>query len=81
MSAQVQLYLLAAIPAAGFVGTDTFTYRVTGPDGVERSATVTVTVTVDDEPAVSMVAGGFAAAGLLGLGGVGAARLRTRRQG
>ncbi|UKJ62278.1 cadherin-like domain-containing protein [Cellulosimicrobium cellulans] len=67
-------------PAAGFVGTDSFTYRVTGPDGVERSATVTVTVTEDDEPAVPMVAGGFAAAGLLGLAGVGAARLRTRRQ-
>ncbi|WP_454729833.1 Ig-like domain-containing protein [Cellulosimicrobium protaetiae] len=67
-------------PAAGFVGTDTFTYRVTGPDGVERSATVTVTVTEDDEPAVPMVAGGFAAAGLLGLAGAGAARLRTRRQ-
>ncbi|MGN6240411.1 MAG: Ig-like domain-containing protein [Cellulosimicrobium cellulans] len=51
-------------PATGFVGTDTFAYRVTGPDGVEVSATVTVTVTEDAPPPVPMAAGGFAAAGL-----------------
>jgi hypothetical protein len=67
-------------PAAGFVGTDTFTYRVTGPDGVERSATVTVTVTEDDEPAVPMVAGGFAAAGLLGAGLMGLRTVRSRKE-
>jgi hypothetical protein len=53
-------------PPAGFVGTDTFTYRVTGPDGVEHEATVTITVTEDDEPPVPMVAPGMAAVTLLG---------------
>src|SRR5262249_53925035 len=32
-------------PAAGFTGTDTFTYTVADPAGVEATATVTVTVT------------------------------------
>ncbi|WP_265522741.1 Ig-like domain-containing protein [Oerskovia flava] len=67
-------------PPAGFTGTDTFTYRVTGPDGAEVEATVTITVTEEDEPPVPMVAGGLAVAGLLGLGGVGAARLRSRKE-
>jgi hypothetical protein len=59
------------MPPAGFVGTDSFTYRVTGPDGVEHEATVTVTVT-EDEPGIPLVAPGAAAfAGLLGLGGLG----------
>ncbi|WP_169736395.1 Ig-like domain-containing protein, partial [Promicromonospora kroppenstedtii] len=42
-------------PPAGFTGTDTFTYRVTGPDGVEVEATVTVTVTEDPEPPVPAI--------------------------
>gem|GEM_PF-1758416 len=67
-------------PPAGFVGTDTFTYRVTGPDGVEVEATVTVTVTEGDEPSVPMVPGGVAAAGLLGLVGAGTACMRGRRE-
>ncbi|WP_265522735.1 Ig-like domain-containing protein [Oerskovia flava] len=66
-------------PPAGFTGTDTFTYRVTGPDGVEVEATVTVTVTEDPDAGVPLVAGGLAVAGLLGLGGIGAARSLRRR--
>ncbi len=66
-------------PPAGFTGTDTFTYRVTGPDGVEVEATVTVTVTEDPDAGVPLVAGGLAVAGLLGLGGIGAARTIRRR--
>ncbi|WP_322645561.1 Ig-like domain-containing protein [Oerskovia flava] len=66
-------------PPAGFTGTDTFTYRVTGPDGVEVEATVTVTVTEDPDAGVPLVAGGLAVAGLLGLGGIGAARTIRHR--
>ncbi|WP_265522738.1 Ig-like domain-containing protein [Oerskovia flava] len=66
-------------PPAGFTGTDTFTYRVTGPDGVEVEATVTVTVTEDPDAGVPLVAGGLAVAGLLGLGGIGAARTLRRK--
>ncbi|WP_454729831.1 Ig-like domain-containing protein [Cellulosimicrobium protaetiae] len=64
-------------PAPGFVGTDTFAYRVTGPDGVEVSATVTVTVTEEAPPPVPMVAGGLAAAGLAGAGLLGLRAVRA----
>ncbi|MFI2363962.1 Ig-like domain-containing protein [Promicromonospora sp. NPDC019610] len=67
-------------PPAGFLGTDTFTYRVTGPDGVEHEATVTITVTDDDEPPVPMVAPGLAVAGLLGTGLLGAVRRRRNKE-
>ncbi|MFI2363963.1 cadherin-like domain-containing protein [Promicromonospora sp. NPDC019610] len=67
-------------PPAGFLGTDTFTYRVTGPDGVEHEATVTITVTDDDEPPVPMVAPGLAVAGLLGAGLLAAVRRRTGKE-
>jgi hypothetical protein len=64
-------------PPTGFTGTDTFTYRVTGPDGVEVEATVTITVTEEEEPAVPMIAPVFAIAGLLG-GGTLLSRRRPR---
>jgi MYXO-CTERM domain-containing protein len=63
-------------PPAGFTGTDTFTYRVTGPDGVEYEATVTITVTEDEEPPVPLVAPGTAAVTLLGAGLLTAIRRR-----
>ncbi|MEV0894089.1 Ig-like domain-containing protein [Promicromonospora sp. NPDC050262] len=62
-------------PPAGFTGTDTFTYRVTGPDGVEVEATVTVTVTEGEEPPVPALSLTGAA---LALVGAGALRLRRR---
>lgn len=65
-------------PPAGFVGTDSFTYRVVGPDGETRTATVTVTV-VEDEGGVPLVAPGVLA--LAGVGGVVGHVLRRRRRG
>lgn len=62
-------------PPAGFTGTDTFTYRVTGPDGVEVEATVTVTVTDEEEPPVPALS---IAGTALALAGAGALRLRRR---
>jgi len=62
-------------PPAGFTGTDTFTYRVTGPDGVEVEATVTVTVTDDPEPPVPAIS---LAGTALALAGAGVYRLRRR---
>lgn len=62
-------------PPAGFTGTDTFTYRVTGPDGVEVEATVTVTVTEDPEPPVPAIS---LAGTALALAGAGVYRLRRR---
>ncbi|MFI2363960.1 cadherin-like domain-containing protein [Promicromonospora sp. NPDC019610] len=66
-------------PPAGFTGTDTFTYRVTGPDGVEVEATATITVTEEEEPPVPMVAPGMAVAGLFGAGALAAVRHRNRQ--
>jgi MYXO-CTERM domain-containing protein len=63
-------------PPAGFTGTDTFTYRVTGPDGVEHEATVTITVTEEEEPPVPMISPAFALAGLAGTGLLAAVRRR-----
>jgi MYXO-CTERM domain-containing protein len=63
-------------PLAGFTGTDTFTYRVTGPDGVEHEATVTITVTEAPKPGGPMIAPAFALAGLAGAGLVAAIRRR-----
>lgn len=40
-------------PAAGFYGTDTFTYRATGPGGVSPTRTVTVTVGNPPAPTVA----------------------------
>ena len=59
----------------GFHGTDTFTYRVTGPDGVEYEATVTVTIT-DEDGNTPMIAPGMAAVTLLGAGLLTAIRRR-----
>lgn len=62
-------------PPPGFTGSDTFTYRVTGPDGVEVEATVTIIVT-EEEPPVPMVAPGMALIALAGTGLVAAVRRR-----
>lgn len=43
-------YQLDYTPPPGFQGVDTFTYRVRDPEGGEDSATVTVTVDVDELP-------------------------------
>ena len=40
-------------PAAGFIGTDTFDYDVIDPSGASDTATVTLTVTADSNPAVN----------------------------
>lgn len=40
-------------PTAGYVGTDTFTYRATGPGGNSNPATVTVNVAAPDVPVVT----------------------------
>jgi outer membrane protein OmpA-like peptidoglycan-associated protein len=41
-------------PAAGFAGTDTFTYTVIDADGLIDTATVTVTVTGGNEPPIAV---------------------------
>ena len=41
-------------PNANFVGTDSFTYTVTDPDGLADTATVTVTVTAVNDPPVAV---------------------------
>ena len=70
--------LVVYTPPAGFVGTDSFTYQVVGPDRVARSATVTVTVT-EDESSIPLVAPlGALAAGVGALSFV-AVRRRARR--
>lgn len=63
-------------PPAVLAGTDTFTYRVTGPDGVEHEATVTITVTEDDEPPVPLITPATAVGTLLGAGLLTAVRRR-----
>jgi hypothetical protein len=63
-------------PAAGSLGTDGFTYRVTGPDDVEREATEAVTVT-EDEPGIPLVEHGAAAFVVL-LGSLGLRRRKAR---
>lgn len=40
-------------PTAGYVGSDTFTYRATGPGGNSSPATVTVSVAAPDVPVVT----------------------------
>lgn len=64
-------------PEAGFVGTDTFTYTVSGPYCEPQVATVTITVTEGDEPPVPAMSLGAAVLALAGAGGLG---LRRRLQ-
>jgi hypothetical protein len=44
------------IPAAGFYGTDSFSFQATDPDGGESQATVSLTVTPVDQPPVAIPA-------------------------
>lgn len=66
-------------PNPGFTGTDTFTYVITGPNGDQRTATVTVNVVESAE--VPMFGPPVAAAALMALVGAGAFALRRRRGG
>lgn len=69
-------------PPPGFVGTDTFEYSRVDYYVADYSdtATVTITVTAADDPAVPMIAPGVAAVGLFGSALLGVRRRRDQEQ-
>jgi hypothetical protein len=66
-------------PAPGWVGTDSFSYTITDQDGNTAVGTVNITITEDENGIPLLAPGAAAAAGLLGLGGLGLYRRKERQ--
>jgi MYXO-CTERM domain-containing protein len=61
------------------VGTDSFSYTITDQDGNTAVGTVNITITEDENGIPLLAPGAAAAAGLLGLGGLGLYRRKERQ--